>query len=201
MNITRVRAAAFGIAAVLFSILLLPAVTWADSYSVNYTWSGNELVQPDRLWRDGAASSCATTKAYPGGYSGGPQGYVLFGYYNPNSTATCVTVSWTGDSNYNTFLSLYGPTYDPNNMATNYLGDSGSSASTSPLTFGAMVPANSSFFVLANTVWGLSSATGNGFSYTITGANIEELNPVPEPGTMLLFGSGLAGLLFRRLRR
>jgi hypothetical protein len=158
------------------------------------------LIQSDRLFRDGVTSTCAVAKAYPGAYGGGSQGYLTFPFYNPNPSATCVNVTWTADPGFNTFLSAYLAPYNPFNMASNYLGDSGVSADLTAVTFGFMVPANSAFLILANTVYGLSTATGTSFSFTLTGQNIQQ-GVVPEPATLLLYGTGLAGLMLKRLRR
>jgi hypothetical protein len=199
-NAGRLRLAVLPLLVLAVLVLILPTTVSANSFSVTYTWTGSELIQSDRLFRDGVTSTCAVAKTYPGAYGGGPQGYLTFPYFNPNPTATCVTVTWTGDPGYNTFLSAYLAPYNPFNMASNYLGDSGVSADLTAVTFGFMVPASSSFLILANTVWGVSSAVGQSFSFTVTGQNIQQ-NVVPEPTTLLLLGTGLAGLMLKRLRR
>ena len=43
--------------------------------------------------------------------------------------------------------------------------------------------------------------TGGTFTLEISGANVSQAGPVPEPATMLLFGSGLVGLLSKLRRR
>jgi hypothetical protein len=94
------------------------------------------------------------------------------GYNGPNQTFTNVNGEGTlADVNF-TGATIYGPLgLAPG--ATGYFGVEGYDPSNSSTTF-----------------------NGNDFSATVTQAS-----PIPEPGTMMIFGLGLAGLVGYRLRR
>jgi hypothetical protein len=104
----------------------------------------------------------------------------------------------TTSSGYNTFVGAYLDSYDPNNLATNYLGDPGSSPSAGQtLTFQVVVPASHNLVLAFSTVYSLPTATGTDFSYEVRGWE----SAIPEPTTPLLLAGGLAGLLLLARRK
>ena len=102
-----------------------------------------------------------------------------------------------------TFLSAYLDSYNPANLAANYLGDPGTSGNffgTDPLFFQVIVPAGHDLILVLNETTpngGLNMpgiVTVEAFSDT----NFTDLAAVPEPGTLALVGCGVAALLNRR---
>lgn len=164
--------------------------------SGSYTWTGSESTQAARLFRDGIASTWAAPKAFPGTFAG-TQGYVTFSV-NVGLLSYIEIDFSTTSSGYNSFAAAYLNSYDPNNLALNYLGDPGESPGVGvPVTFQVIVPANQTLVLAVSTVYGLPAATGTNFSYEVEGFAAA----VPEPATLLLLAGGLAGLLLLARRK
>lgn len=89
--------------------------------------------QLGRIFRDAVASSCPS-KVYPGLFNAATTyNYETFTYSNTDAAAACVTVNFDPDTvgatpcTTNAHASAYIGSYDPNNQATNFVGDVGSS--------------------------------------------------------------------------
>jgi hypothetical protein len=84
----------------------------------------------DRLLRNGVASTCAAIKTYPGTSAATGIQYKTTQYTHPGAIR-CVTFTFSastcGTNGASAFVSVYSGPFDPNNKATNYLGDIGSS--------------------------------------------------------------------------
>jgi hypothetical protein len=183
----------FSCLSLLALLTLLGTVAFADSIPVTYTWTGTEATMTNRLWRNGIPS--VGTKPFPGYFGLGEYSYVTFLFDNPGPEET-VSVDITATTVY-TFLSGYVFPFDPSNVATNYIGDAGSSVIG---LFTLTIPAFTKFAIVANAV--NNNAAGTSFSFTISGPALTSVpEPVPEPATLLLFGSGLVGVLAGRRRR
>lgn len=109
--------------------------------------------QLGRVFRDAIAATCPS-KAYPGIFNAATTyNYEVFDYHNAGG-AVCVVFSFDPNSGpapcgTNAHLSVYLGSYNPNSQATNFLGDVGSSITT---TMAVEVPANTTAkLVVTNT--------------------------------------------------
>lgn len=90
---------------------------------------GSDLTMPLRMFRGGAptATTCAAAGVFPGTAGAGPYFYDTYTYVNPQAVSQCVTVTLqtTDVTDANIQSAAYLGTFNPNNLATNYLGDPG----------------------------------------------------------------------------
>lgn len=167
----------------------------ADLISFSHTWTGTEPDQGTlRLFRDANPSVAGTPKAFPGTFGNNPTYFTTFALdVLPGSL---VSVTTTQDTN--SFLAIYEAPFNHLSLATNYLGDAGSSLS---LTFSIDAPASGQIFIVGMSNGGVG-AIGHSFTADVTftpGAAA-----VPEPSSLALLGVGaasLAGAAWRRKRR
>ena len=145
---------------------------------------GSDPTMNPRLNRNGIESTCSG-KAFPGTFSEAV-GYETFAFFNAGPEE-CVTVSFLGTTT--NFVSAYGNTFDPTNLALNYLGDPGGST-FNLLSFSFLAPADSPFLVVVNSVRG---TTGGDFSFTVSGDTISTAAPEPATLSLLAFGVATAG--------
>lgn len=96
--------------------------------------------QLGRIFRDAIQSACPS-KVYPGLFNPATTyNYESFTYTNTSGATACVTVNFNPDTSgatpctTNAHASAYLGSYDPNNQATNFVGDVGSSL-TQPFSF------------------------------------------------------------------
>ncbi|HWY44146.1 MAG TPA: PEP-CTERM sorting domain-containing protein [Candidatus Sulfotelmatobacter sp.] len=190
------------VACVMFSSLAAAE----EIFTTTDALTAADPTQLGRLSRNGLAQDWIGSEPFPG-------------VINPTTTyfytAYEITVPTGGpflqievDSvSTNTFVSAYSGAYDPTNLATNWLGDAGTSGNffgTDPLFFQVIAPSSTIWLVVNNTG---ASGIGLGDPYTLTVeafADTEFNDPpvaTPEPASMLLLGTGLVGLIAVRRRR
>ena len=158
-----------------------------------------DATQTDRVFRDGVASTWAAPKSFPGTIGG------TFYYDNvavafaPNATqAVYYRLSYTNPS-VSPFFVAYANSFDPSNIATNYLGDNGISGSGG---FQVVVAAGDTLLLNFAQV----GTELNSYTYTVeafSDANFgETFGAVPEPATwaLMLGGFGMVGFAARRRR-
>ncbi|MFL6590979.1 MAG: hypothetical protein ACJ8M4_12495 [Chthoniobacterales bacterium] len=148
-----------------------------------------DLTQADRLGRDGVPSTCAG-KASPGGGFAGTKYYKKWTFANTSGAARCFTVTinaalgGAGDIE----SAAYDQTYDPANLSTNYLGDTGISGlgtTVGSATYSFTVPAQHNFVIVVNTTGTTTSSqfsgTVSGFVDNTAGPGACSGNPTPTP--------------------
>ncbi len=101
----------------------------------------------------GAPSSCAVPHPYPGTFGVAPYNYDTYTVTNTSSSPQCITVLVNGSACGNTSgvqVELYRGSFDPTNLATNYLGDSGDPGVTGQRTLSVTVPANTVLVIVVD---------------------------------------------------
>ena len=147
-----------------------------------YSLTTSDLTQGDRLGRDGVPSTCSG-KTSPGGGFAGTKYYKTWTFTNSSGAPRCFTVTinaalgGAGDIE----SAGYDQTYDPANLSTNYLGDSGISGlgtTVGSATYSFTVPALHNFVVVVNTT---GTTTSSQFSGTVSGFVDQTAGPGPCP--------------------
>ena len=140
-----------------------------------YTLTTSDATQTDRIGRDGAPSTCGG-KVSPGGGFTGTHWYKAFTFTNTSGAPICYTVTINAGLNGPGDIEsvAYDQVYDPANISTNYLGDSGISGlgtTVDKATYSFTVPGNHNFVVVVNTTGSTTSGTtaSSQFSGTISG--------------------------------
>jgi len=171
--------------------LTVPTCAGGPNQSIPATsLTTSDLTQGDRLGRDGIPSGCAG-KLSPGGGFAGTKYYKTFTFANTSGGARCFTVTinaalgGAGDIE----SAAYDQTYDPVNLSTNYLGDSGITGlgtTVGSVSYSFTVPAQHNFVVVVNTT---GTTTSSQFSGTVSGfvdtaagpGQCSGGNPTPTP--------------------
>jgi hypothetical protein len=122
-----------------------------------------------RIFRDGAASTCAAPKAVcPGTTGAGTRSFDQYSFVNTDSVTRCITAMLTGTtcSGLNVFGTTYLGSFNPTNICQNYLADPGvSSNPTASWSFN--VPAGATFVIVVAEVNQGQGCTG--YSVTVSG--------------------------------
>ncbi|MCI0489947.1 MAG: hypothetical protein L0229_25420 [Blastocatellia bacterium] len=127
------------------------------------------LQTPNRIFRDGIASTCAVPKVCPGTFGSGSFNFDAYTFTNETADPQCVTVNFDPNAGgnpggVNLHAVAYLGTYEAV-VCTNYLADVGSSV-TQPFSF--TVPGGSDFVVVIveNTA---GTGLGQTYSFTVVG--------------------------------
>ncbi len=122
------------------------------------------------------APAPAPARTSPGGGFTGTHYYKTYTFNNTAGAARCYTVTINAalDGPGDIESVAYDTTYDPTNISTNYLGDSGISGlgtTVSQASYSFTVPAGHNFVVVVNTTGSATSGTtaSSQFSGTVSG--------------------------------
>jgi hypothetical protein len=169
---------------------------------LNVTISGSitnsDPLQTGSVSRNGIASQAGIQKSYPGGDVSIPTHFDSYTFQNNSGSTLPYYIDLTS-SFYPTesFSVAYLGSFNPTNIALNYLGDAGSSPSPSSphRLYSVSVPDGQAFVVVVNEV-----ASGNGVpSYTLNVSTSPPGTSVPEGGsTLALAIFGLGGMAVAR---
>ena len=104
------------------------------STCITYTGSLDvgDAILNTRLNRNGLQSTCGFLKAFPGTFSPGPFYYDIYNYTNTTGATQCLTVTCNTGGIGNVFPVVYLGSFNPANVATNYLADGGVSTGQPP---------------------------------------------------------------------
>jgi autotransporter-associated beta strand protein len=135
--------------------------------------TNTDLVEPSRISRNGLVASCGTLKAFPTTLDNNLH-YDTYTVSNNSGADACVTIELAAICDVQAIA--YLGNFDTNNLANNYLGDSGAStASGAPGTnsFSCMIPAGTNIVVVVNEI--ISGAGCNNYTLSVSGL------PCPPP--------------------
>jgi hypothetical protein len=150
----------------------------ADAICATFTGSlaAGDLTMPNRLTRPGAAfgSTCAVPSTFPGPFAiAGGVFYDVHTFTNTSGLTQCgtFTLTTTDLTNANIAHAVYDGSFDPNNLATNYMADPGVSTGTpqtAPLTFGRTINAGQTIVIVVMSANSSTGAAGTASDYTLT---------------------------------
>jgi uncharacterized repeat protein (TIGR01451 family) len=132
--------------------------------------------QTGRISRNGIASVCGTSKAFPGIISGGSRAFDSYTF--TAAQAGCVNAPLSSANGANIFEVIYsGGAYDPNNLATNYAGDAGASSLTQ--SCGITLVQGTSYTFVVNDI-NLTPASGSNYTLQLPSCAVQStINKVP----------------------
>jgi hypothetical protein len=159
-----------------------------------------DLSQLGRLNRNGVPSDWSAPKPFPGTIN--TTTTYQYQTFNVNVGDFSYIQIIMDDPAANVFASAYLGSYNPGaGLDVNYLGDAGQSGNhlgVDPLVFQVVVPPHSDLVAVVNTTSALG--IGETFRLTVEGfydSEYSDVPGVPEPSTFLLFGAGVAALVWK----
>jgi hypothetical protein len=131
-----------------------------------------------RHFRDGIPSTCGVQKAFPGTSTPGNHQYDAYEYHTcANSGPTCVTVTLSAANGVNLFSAAYLGTFNPANLAQNYIADAGGSNTTVSYSFN--LPAGPQTFTVVVEDVPVGAASNSPYTLSVSGACVGTCPVVP----------------------
>lgn len=123
--------------------------------------------QKSRIFRDGIATNCARGKVFPGTLPGNFK-YDSYRFENASDEERCITVRLNRGScrSATIFATAYVGCFNPNNIAQNYIADSGTSSTNQAFSFS--IPAKSKFVLVVSSIIA-GEASCNDYSFSMAG--------------------------------
>ncbi len=126
-----------------------------------------------RHFRDGIPSACGPPKAFPGTTQPGTRQFDAYTFTTcANSAPSCVTVVFSGANAINLFCAAYSGTFNPANLAQNYLADPGTSAASRTFSFSLAGGEQTFTLVVYDVPPGLATPSGSTYSLNVSGGCI-----------------------------
>ena len=172
-----------------WSLLLYPVACNDGGGNCDYclTFITNAITPSDpimtnRISRNYNEASCGSPKSWPGFFFDGTHHYDFYSFTNTSGADACVSVVLTS-SGCDLQAGVYTNYFDPSNVATNYVADSGSSTLNDvlggPQTCSVEIPAGAKFTVCVNEI-GTTAACGSGYTLQLSGL------PCPVPTLVIV---------------
>ncbi len=131
-----------------------------------------------RHFRDGIPSGCGTAKAFPGTSTPGNHQYDAYAFQTcANSGPTCVTVTLSAANGVNLFSAAYLGSFNPANLAQNYIADAGGSNTTVSYSFS--LPAGPQTFVVVVEDVPVGPASNSPYTLSVSGACVGVCPVIP----------------------
>jgi autotransporter-associated beta strand protein len=152
---------------------LCPNVTLASAIGISNPG------QSDRLSRNGSPSSCAVPTGCPGNVFLDSPNYDTFTFRNGPSNA-CINVTLTSAA-ADVFSATYLGSYDPSDLCSNYLADSGNSTfdAGGSVSYSFSVSSNATFIVEVNSIFGSAGP----YKISVTGGDCRPVLNIKPAGT------------------
>jgi Subtilase family len=113
---------------------------------------------------DNLGSSCGAPKIFPGAIDPGTRQYDAYTFTTcPTSAESCVSVTLNSPNIFNLFIAAYSGSFNPNDIAQNYLADPGVITSSHSISF--KIPAGQQTFTIV--VYDIPAGPPSGSSYTL----------------------------------
>ncbi len=167
---------------------------------INGSITTNDPVEPARISRNSLISRCTTPKTFPGIVSGSVH-YDTYTFTNTSPSDACVTIDLRAGCDVH--ASAYLASFDPLNIASNYLADQGISTAQPggvDYPFSFTVPAGATFVVVVNEIDGNVGCT----NYTLTLSGLPCPSPalaigtIPNVGTKLSWPNSAGGYILEK---
>lgn len=194
-----------------FSILCLlgSLVFSANAYAEVIDMFSSALTTVDptqlgRLSRNAIAQDWVGTEPYPGVINTTTTYHYATYTYTPTDLLDAPYIQIDIDStSANTFFSAYAGSYDPLDPSAGWLGDEGASGNffgVDTTFFQIILPVGENLVIVANNTAGANVGVGDNYTITVEAfadTEFTDPNPIattPEPSTLVLLGTGLAGM-------
>lgn len=199
--------------ALVFVVLTLGALVdsgpvGADA-NINGSIGASDPTLVNRLFRNGAAATCATPKTYPGTVFGDTRHYDSYAFTATPGTCVTVTLETTaGSDNLGLQAVAYSPSFNPADISQNYLADPGATpfVGSVSVSFSFVTPPSGTFVLV---VYEVTPNTPGSYNLQVMGANLAPADvtapscfvsaliagpPKQMQVTVQDTGSGLAGI-------
>ncbi|PWK29074.1 uncharacterized protein DUF11 [Arcicella aurantiaca] len=164
----------------------------------DFVYSGSlvagDAQQTGRIFRDAAASTCASPKSYPGDFTtSGSRLYDSYTVTNPTNAPICATIGLTSGCGTNIFSVAYLGSYNPTSLGTNYLADHGSTFIGTAF-YEATIPANGTMVVVVHEVNSGTGCSNYNLRIDVPGATVAPTassnSPICAGNALNLTGTG-----------
>jgi len=149
--------------------------TQSPDISLNGSISSGDPDATDRLFRDGTASICGVGDACPGVIGDGlTRNYEQRIFVNTSSTSECITIDLSAGYCTSTgsvgeiYSAAYLGSFNPANLCTNFLADSGNSSSSPDVRGYSFTVAPGAVFVVVVSMLENGDTCTNGYSLSIS---------------------------------
>ena len=136
--------------------------------SISSVVTNTDATQSDRISRTGSPASCGALKAWPGYFGDAiARHYDIHAFTNTSASEACVTAVLNSSGDLQ--AAIYQNSFNPLNLSTNYLADSGNSTLgniNAPQSCSASIPPGGTFYVTVNEV---TPNTGGQYTLQLSG--------------------------------